>query len=120
MIFEGNDRLPSLVFDEGQGYMKISGKSMTMDTFDFWDPLYDKVDEYLEEDPRDVHIEFDFVYFNTTAAKAILKFLKMVEKRVADGKKKMFVTWYYDDEDLKVAGEDYASMVDANWNIMEK
>jgi len=110
MKFEGNHELPSLEFDEATGYMKISGYSVAMDDRDFWGPLTAKVEEYLEQ-PRDINLDIELEYFNTPSAKRLLHLLKIID----DKAKNAIVTWIDDDdEDMREAGEDYASMINKN------
>jgi len=114
MKFEGTNELPSLEFDEAIGHIRIFGKSIAIEHLDFWSPLMAKMVEYLEE-PRDIHLELEFEYFNTPSAKQILKLLNLIDKRMSETKRNFVVTWHDDDdEDLRETGEDFSTMVNKN------
>ena len=114
MRFKGTDQLPSLEFDEEKGQIKIWGASIALEVKDFWAPLLAKMVEYLEE-PRDIHLELAFDYFNTPSARKLLELLKLIDVRMGETKGEFIVTWDDDDdEDLREAGEDFASLVNEN------
>jgi len=121
MKFEGNHELPSLEFIEDEGKLKIWGRSTSIEArADFWEPLIDKMDEYLN-DPCDIVIELDFEYFSTVSAKLILEFLYLCQSKAVQHSRKTLVKWIYDDDDGREAGEDYASMVNKiNWKFINK
>lgn len=120
MKFEGTKDLPSLDFIEDEGIIKIWGRSIANEPKDFWIPLKEKLEVYLKE-PRDISISFDLEYFNTPSAKLILDIFKLLREGLKITKRKLMVTWFYDDEELQEAGEDYESMVGfGKWKFIEK
>jgi hypothetical protein len=114
MKFEGTKDLPSLEFDELTGQIKIFGASTSLAVEDFWQPLFDKMKIYLE-DPRDISLTIEFDYFNSSSARRLLDLMNLIDKKAGENKRKFVITWIHgDDEDLKEAGEDFASMVYKN------
>ena len=112
MKFEGNHELPSLEFNEDEGTLKIWGRSIATEAkADFWAPLLDKLDTYLN-DPRDIVVTMEMEFFATSSAKAILEMFNLLtEKVVINNKRHVLIKWISDDEDMEEAGEDYQSMV---------
>ena len=120
MKFEGNHELPSLELIEDEGILKIWGRSIMMEPKDFWQPLYEKMDVYLE-DPRDIVISIDLEFFNTPTAKKLLDLLNLLKVKTDKNKRKLLIKWFYEDEDIKEAGEDYQSMItNSKWKFIEK
>ena len=115
MKFDGTKELPSLEFDELTGHLEIWGASIAIEANDFWNPLLEKMEDYLK-DPRDIHLELAFDYFNTPSAKKILDLLNLIDKLTGESKRKFTITWISedDDEDMREAGEDFSSMVNKN------
>lgn len=112
MKFEGTKTLPYLDFDLDKGMIKIWGRSIDVEAKEnFWIPLIEKLDSYLE-DPRDMVVCIELEFFSTLSSKALLEMFKLIEqKTVKDNNRKFLVEWFYDDEELLEAGEDYQSML---------
>jgi hypothetical protein len=121
MIFEGTKELPSLEFVEDEGRLKIWGRSIATEArADFWQPLIDKLEEYLT-DPRDMAVTIDLEFFATSSARALLTMFNLLTEKVIINKRKVIVKWLYEDEDMLEAGEDYMSMVPKlEWKFIEK
>jgi hypothetical protein len=120
MIFKGTKDLPSLEFIEDEGYIKIWGRAIATEArLDFWQPLIDKMEDYLKT-PRDIVLHLELEFFSTPSAKAILDLLKLIEKKVVKNERILTIKWFSDeDEDSREAGEDFASMIPhANWEII--
>ena len=121
MIFTGNHELPSLEFIEDEGRLKIWGRSIATEArADFWQPLIDKLEEYLE-DPRDMAVTIDLDYFATSSAKSLLVVFNLLADKAIIKNRKVIIKWIYEDEDMLEAGEDYSSMVSKlEWKFIEK
>jgi len=114
MKFEGTKQLPSLDFDEDIGRIRISGVSIALSSVNFWEPLIEKMETYLE-DPRDISLEINLDHFNTPAARQILRLLTLIATKTQESNRRFAVIWHdNDDEDMREAGEDYQSMIDKN------
>jgi len=120
MQFKGTNNLPSLDFDEEAGLLIISGRSISIENDDFWNPLTNKMEEYLN-DPKDITLIIDLEFFNTPSAKSMLKLFHVIAEKTKKSKKKFIIEWIYDDQDMFEAGEDYSTMItNAEWKLTEK
>jgi hypothetical protein len=121
MEFKGDKELPSLKFNEEEGLIEISGRSIgTRARNNFWQPLIDKMEEYLDE-ARDITLNIDLEYFATSSAKAMFDLFKLIQKKVNIKQKKFIINWYYEDEDILEAGEDYSLIIpNTQFNFIEK
>ena len=120
MQFKGTNNLPSLDFDEEAGLLILTGRSTSVEKDDFWNPLIEKMDSYLNT-PRDITMIIDFEYFNTTSAKSMLELFKLIVNKTKKNNKTFLIEWFYDDNDMMEAGEDYSSMIEGvTWKLIER
>jgi len=98
------EKTPEVIFDtEGKFY--IGGRSVHEHPEKFYAEIIEIIDKTKADKKLDAVLDYE--YFNTGAAKMILKLLKKIAEIDSE------VTWKYEtgDEDMLEAGEDYASMV---------
>lgn len=118
--FEGRGGLPSLIFNENKGTIKIYGKSLVMVKENFYLPLFKKLDEYLSF-PRDIELTIDLEFFNTLSAKYLLELFYLIEEKQIKNNKDFIVKWMYEDEDIKDSGENYSKMIKyAEFELIKK
>jgi hypothetical protein len=102
---------PSIVFDTENGVLTISGKSISEDAFEFYQPLLDKIEEYKNKPQLKTTVHLKLVYFNTSSSKFILDLLRQFEslKTISE----VAIHWYYErtDDDMLEAGTDYSDIV---------
>lgn len=117
---EGTNITPSIKFDAENGVLDLKGRSIPENSLEFYQPIYNWLDAYIEN-PKDktvVNVHLD--YFNTSSSKCILDILKRVDKLDQNGKD-VLVKWYYDenDEDMMESGEDYMDLLEAPFELIE-
>ncbi len=110
---------PNISFDANTGVLEMKGRSIPENSLEFYQPVYEWLDKYME-DPHEktvVHLRFD--YFNTSSSKCILDILKRIDRINSNGND-VFIKWYHDsnDEDMMEAGEDYSDLLDAPFEII--
>ena len=100
------------------GYLKFSGKSMMENAIDFYGDIHNWVNNYLASHPQEIVVEFDFVYFNSTSAKQILKLLMNLD----ESDLKTDIIWQYPKghDILKLRGVELESMLDCEFRYVEK
>jgi hypothetical protein len=105
---EGTKQTPEIDFDAASGILKISGRSIPENTFEFFNPVLVWLDSFSSEAPDKVVAKINLEYFNTSSSKYILEVLKRLKNILRDGKE-VLVQWYYeeDDEEMMETGEDY-------------
>jgi len=111
---------PQILLDADKGLIEISGKSFPEDAVRFYKPILRWIDEYIASPNSMTHLNLKFSYYNTASAKKILELIKKVAtiKQTAN---KLEINWYYEegDEDMQNAGNDYSSVVEVPFNIIE-
>mgnify|MGYP000642048402 CR=1 FL=1 len=100
---------PNIVLDAQKGLIEIKGKSYPENTFEFYKPMIDWVEEYFKghELPKTI-INFEIIYFNSSSSKLFFDFFDLIEEMSNEGKY-IEINWIYDkDNDSALeAGEDF-------------
>jgi hypothetical protein len=111
---------PTVRFDRESGDIYIAGKSIDMNSQDFWIPLTDEVIKYLSE-LRDLTIIFELDFFNTRSAKYIYEFLKGIKNKLINTEHELNIKWISDNNDLYESGLDYCDLLGyGNWEFIKK
>ncbi len=86
----------------------------------FYQKIIDHLDEFSESEGDEFTANFSFEYFNTSSSKCLFDVFKKLSK-INDNGKDLIINWYYeeDDEDMMEAGEDYADLLDLEFNFLE-
>ncbi|MCK5846716.1 MAG: DUF1987 domain-containing protein [Bacteroidales bacterium] len=108
LIIDGTRQTPEINFDSETGILKLEGRSIPENTFEFFTPVLNWLDEYANSAPGKTIAKINLEYFNTSSSKYILEILKKLKVLLNDGKE-VLVEWYYeeDDEEMMETGEDY-------------
>jgi len=108
LLIEGTKQTPEIDFNASTGILKLEGRSIPENTFEFFTPVLNWLDEFAAVAPDKVVAKINLEYFNTSSSKYILEVLKRLKTYLNDGKD-VLVEWYYeeDDEEMMETGEDY-------------
>ena len=108
--------LPEFDFEEINGILKLTGKSISNEASEFYKPILDYVREIVKSLNK-LEVTIDFEYFNTKTARELIRLFDIV-KDVKD----LTINWYYeeDDESMLEAGEDYEDIIGIKFNFKEK
>jgi hypothetical protein len=113
---EPTDETPKVIFDPANKVFSISGKSFPENVEVFFNPVLSWLDEYIVTPEKETNFEFRLEYFNTASAKIILDILIRLEKIIPSGNV-VSIQWYSKkvDIEMKEAGEEFAEIVDLNF-----
>ena len=98
---------PEVSLDPDQGTLKIEGRSLPANSFNFYSPVIECVKAYLE-DPRDSSVfSFKMDFISSSSTKIFQELFHDIEKAHTNGTK-IQVNWYYKfgDDDMKELGDD--------------
>ncbi len=111
---------PLINFDPDEGLLEIKGRSSPENTIQFYQPLMDALEAYVEEGDEGITANIAFEYFNTSSSKCLFDVFKKLSKVEEDGRE-LTINWFYeeDDEDMMEAGEDYSDLLDLEFNFLE-
>lgn len=104
---EGSLTTPGIVFDPFKGLIELRGKSIPENSFEFYEPLYEWLDEYQKQPQPNTSVDLYMEYFNTSSSKEFIRFFKRLEDLNKSGKTSVKITWYYesDDEEMMEMGD---------------
>jgi hypothetical protein len=116
---QADELLPGILLDKKNQKFKVYGRSCPVNAFEFFEPVFDWVDQYKSEPLDETIIDFYLNYVNTASSKMILKLLNKFEDLVNDGKK-VNIRWFYTiDEDMKEAGEEFETVINLPFKYIE-
>lgn len=120
-IFIEPTRVTPLVnFDPEEGILEIKGRSSPENSILFYQRIIDGLDAFAQSEKDQFTASFSFEYFNTSSSKCLFDVFKRLG-RIGENGKSIIINWYYeeDDEDMMEAGEDYADLLDLEFNFLE-
>jgi hypothetical protein len=120
IIIEGTPKTPSVKFDASEGIFEIKGRSIPENSVEFYKPLNEWLDNYMQVPLDKTVVNIRLEYFNTSSSKCILDVFKRLEA-IHKTKHDVEINWFYeeDDEDMLEAGEDYDSIIKVPFKMIE-
>jgi hypothetical protein len=112
ITIEPTPKTPSVVFDASKGLLEIKGRSIPENSIEFYKPVMDGLEKYVDSPAAVSNVNIQLEYFNTSSSKCILDIFKKLEAIHKKGNN-ITINWYYeeDDEDMQEAGEDYQAII---------
>lgn len=111
-------KTPAVSLDKG--HILIDGRSIPEDSNRFYQPIYDWIKDYSDEDLTPTRIDLNFEYINTSSTKWVFAVLKELgtNPRLND---KVEINWFYEegDDDMEELGYILKSMVPHRFSIIE-
>lgn len=117
---EGSLTTPSILLDPTKGLIELKGKSIPENSFEFYEPLYDWLNEYSRNPRNQTTVNLSMEYFNTSSSKEFMKFFKRLEDLHRAGSTNVVIRWYHeaDDEEMLEMGESLRRDVDLPIEIL--
>lgn len=106
LIIEETIFTPRIEFNKN-GTLLMKGKSYPENSFEFFEPVMDWIEEYFESNAQYKTIfNIEITYFNSSTSKVLFDMLDLFEENCDEHQ--IEVNWIYDkdDESSKEAGED--------------
>lgn len=118
-FIESTRNTPKVNFNVDNGSLEISGRSMPENTRKFYDPVISWLQGYQPDKTQEICLTLNLTYLNTSSTIAMLEILKTFGKLKENGNS-LKVIWHYDkyDEDMKMAGEDIASISELDFEYV--
>jgi hypothetical protein len=91
--------VPSVSFNAKTGICEISGESFLEDTVEFYRPLIDWIEEYINIVQGPLALIIKLTYFNTSTSRSILDILNLLRDYEEAGGE-IVVNWHYDENDI--------------------
>ncbi|MCS6808529.1 MAG: DUF1987 domain-containing protein [Bacteroidota bacterium] len=100
---------PSVRMDVAQAYIELEGNSYPENAFEFYQQIFDWIDEYFAHGADRLRAIFRLNYLNTSSAKCMLNFMALLQQYHAQDKI-ISVEWHYeeDDDDMLEIGKAFS------------
>lgn len=104
-------KTPRIYFNSETGEFEISGRSIPENSIEFYRPLMEWLDQYVQNPHSDTKLTINLEYFNTSSSKCLVEIFRKLEKTLETSKAK--ILWHYEeeDEDMMESGEDYQKII---------
>ena len=111
---------PLISFDPEGCILELKGRSSPENAIQFYKNLLENLEAFAESENEELVANFAFEYFNTSSSKCLFDVFKRLS-RIEDSGKELIINWFFeeDDEDMMEAGEDYADLLDLEFNFIE-
>ena len=98
---------PKIKLDAQNAVIDIRGKSYPENTFEFYKPVMQWVEEYFQDPKQELTVNMEIIYFNSSSSKLFFDFFDLLEEN--RDKSKITIYWIYDEENESAleAGEDF-------------
>jgi hypothetical protein len=119
LILSGTEKTPNVSFNYNDGNLELRGRSIPENSLEFYDVIFNWVDNYANDPKSETHLHLKFEYFNTSSSKCILDLMKKLE-RMHGSKTQAKISWYFesDDEDMQEAGDDYKAIISVPFEVI--
>lgn len=100
-------KTPQIKVDSSAGRFVLAGISIPEDPHEFYAPLNQEIDSYLQQPAQQTKLEFMLEYFNTSSTLIIRNLIRRLGTLTSQSD--LEVIWYYeeDDEDMLEAGGEF-------------
>ncbi len=119
LFIEETKDTPKVIFDAEKNQFEITGKSLPEDAVGFFQPLFDWINQYIDNPNPENTFVFNLEYFSTSTAKQLSKVFFLLEKLSENATVK--VVWKYLPADLDTynAGLRYQKMLNLDFEIQK-
>lgn len=107
LYIEQSKSSPLIRFEPASGILFIQGDAYPENAFQFFDPIYTWISEYLSGLNRPCILRMHLDYLNTSSSKCLMDLIDLLEESYRDGKD-VRIEWLYDpdnDSSLELAEE---------------
>ncbi|MEH0155757.1 DUF1987 domain-containing protein [Limibacter armeniacum] len=106
-------KTPKIELNYEKGHLYIAGRSIPENSIEFYRPLIDWVNEYIDQPQDQTVVDIKLEYFNTSSSKCLIEVFRALEELNAKDGSEVVVNWYFeeDDEDMEESGEDFKEVI---------
>ncbi len=120
LFIEATKDTPRILFDAEKNIFQITEKSLPEDAIGFFQPVFDWLNQYIDNPNDESTFEFFLEYFSTSTAKQLTKIMYLLEK--LSEKTGVKIVWKYrnGDVDMYNAGMRYQKILNVNFEIVKE
>ena len=111
---DATEDTPLIDFDTATGVFKVTGRALPEDAHEFFKPIEEWVQDYVESPLANTTVEMRIDYFNSAATRYIFNLLICFEDIVEEERGEVKVEWYYKEGDdmIETKGEELSSILE--------
>ncbi len=113
---------PYIDLDAQKGTITMAGKSYPENTFEFYEPVMEWIEEYFQKYAKaKTIVNLEIIYFNSSSSKLFFDLFDLLEEATRDHE--IEINWIYDEENEAAleAGEDFQEdLEDLTINLVAK
>lgn len=98
---KGTKKTPAISMDASDGMMLLEGRSNPENAREFYQPVMDWLDKYVEHPAEKTDLRINLEHFNTSSSKYLMEILRKI-RYLADNDHLFNVTWMYEEDDLEM------------------
>lgn len=108
LILQETKYLPKITLDKDYGIFEITGRSLPKNPDEFYFPIFNWIDKYIENPNEYTTLVLNVDYMNTASHKCLAIILNKLDALVKKEDSNIKVIWNYDsdDEDMLEMGEE--------------
>ncbi|MBN2757995.1 MAG: DUF1987 domain-containing protein [Bacteroidales bacterium] len=108
--------IPSVSFNAKTGICELSGESFLEDTVEFYKPLINWVEDYIELVHGPLALIIRLTYFNTSTSRSILDILNILKDYEESGGE-VVINWHFDENDIDMEEDIDDYIIDTGLDI---
>ena len=114
------ERTPDVIMDHEKGYIELRGRSLPMNSVEFFKPLHNWLSGYLQDPRKVTTVNIILDYFDTSSSKHIYNIFNTL-RAVNEKGNLITVNWHYEngDEEMAESGKDYQHLFQMPFNFVE-
>lgn len=101
LSIQGSQSTPRITGDWAQGLMCMQGDSYPENSFEYFGPIIDWIERFLQQTQTPLRLELRLVYMNTSSVKVMMDIFDLLEEFHGQGRE-VRVDWYYDPRNERV------------------
>ena len=108
LVIQGTNKTPSVEFNTN-GELKIEGRSIPENSYEFYKPVTDWINSLSEALPPSIKLIVNLEYINTSSSKLLLDLFNRLEEIYVSKKTDVEIIWLYDydDDDSREEGQNF-------------
>ena len=116
----GSEEMPEVILDKEKNEFKLTGRSLPEDSFEFYRPIIEWMNEYIQNPNPVTHFQIFLEYFNSSSVKQVFFLLTKLEVLIKNGKEAKII-WHYQsgDELMKTKGIEFSKLLMIPFEMIE-
>ncbi len=113
LTIKGTRETPEIVLDKELGILKIEGRSLPENAFEFYTPTVNWLKEYNESPNKETNLNIYLEYLNSGSLKQLFRIIYLMEDLIEDGNES-HITWRFkkNDELMREKGLEFKQLLE--------